>query len=144
MKKRITTVAIAIACLAVTGGSALAHCQVPCGIYDDAVRVTLLKEHVATIEKSMKQIQAATDTNQSVRWVLNKDKHADELAEIVTYYFMAQRIKAGSDNYAKNLELLHGMLVQSMKAKQTTNLEHTANLSELIHQFEHSYMGLKD
>ena len=33
-----------------------AHCQVPCGIYDDAVRIIQLREHVTTIEKAMKQI----------------------------------------------------------------------------------------
>ena len=111
----------------------------------------LLKEHVTTIEKSMKQIMASPDQNQVVRWVNNKDQHADALSKIVTYYFMAQRIKsvdpkdeAAQAKYVNNLTLLHGMLVQSMKAKQTTNLEHVENLKELIHQFEHSYMGLKD
>jgi nickel superoxide dismutase len=32
------------------------HCQLPCGIYDDATRLKLIGEHILTIEKSMKQI----------------------------------------------------------------------------------------
>ena len=118
-----------------------AHCQIPCGIYDDQMRIRLMEEHVATIEKSMNQIEAATNQNQTVRWVLNKDKHADELSEIVTYYFMAQRIKPGCEDYAVKLSQLHEILVYSMKAKQTTDLANVEKLKELIHHFEHSYMG---
>ena len=62
-----------------------AHCQIPCGIYDDQARFASMFEHVDTIEKSMKQINALAaekpDWNQSVRWVNNKEAHADKLAE---------------------------------------------------------------
>jgi nickel superoxide dismutase len=119
----------------------LAHCQIPCGIYDDQMRIHLLEEHVTTIEKSMKMIQEAENQNQVVRWVLNKEKHADALSEIVTYYFMAQRIKPGCEDYAVKLSQLHEILVYSMKAKQTTDLANVEKLKELIHQFEHSYLG---
>ena len=33
-----------------------AHCQIPCGIYDDELRVQLIEEHIGTVEKSMKMI----------------------------------------------------------------------------------------
>lgn len=120
-----------------------AHCQIPCGIYNDEARFVLMKEHVATIEKSMKQIEADQNQNQTVRWVANKEKHADELSKIVTYYFMAQRIKPSKENYELELKALHGILIYSMKAKQTTDLAHVEKLKELIHDFEHSYMGDK-
>jgi nickel superoxide dismutase len=118
-----------------------AHCQIPCGIFEDQMRIHMMEEHVTTIEKSMNEINAKPDMNQAVRWVMNKDKHADELSEIVTYYFMAQRIKPGCEDYALKLSQLHEMLVYSMKAKQTTDLANVAKLKELIHHFEHSYMG---
>ena len=118
-----------------------AHCQIPCGIYDDQMRIHLMEEHVATIEKSMKELEAPPNQNQAVRWVMNKDKHADELSEIVTYYFMAQRIKPGCENYDLKLSQLHELLVYSMKAKQTTDLANVEKLKALIHDFEHSYMG---
>ena len=118
-----------------------AHCQVPCGIYDDQMRIHLMEEHVATLEKSMKKIEAETNQNQTVRWVMNKEKHADELSEIVTYYFMAQRIKPGCEGYAVKLSQLHEMLVYSMKAKQTTDLANVEKLKKLIRDFEHSYLG---
>ena len=92
--KRILMI-ITLAALAL---QAQAHCQIPCGIYDDAARLTLMKEHVTTIEKSMNEIARLTaaspkDPNQLVRWVNNKEVHADKLTEIVTCYFLAQRIK---------------------------------------------------
>ena len=124
-----------------TASTIQAHCQIPCGIYDDQMRIHLMEEHVATIEKSMQQIEASTNQNQTVRWVMNKDKHADDLGEIVTYYFMAQRIKPGCEDYAVKLSQLHEIIVYSMKAKQTTDLANVEMLRELIHHFEHSYMG---
>jgi nickel superoxide dismutase len=117
-----------------------AHCQIPCGIYGDDTRFELMREHVTTIEKSMKEIarieKAGTlESNQLVRWVSNKESHADQLAEIVTFYFMAQRVKpvaeakkADHEHYEKKLTLLHQLLVASMKAKQTVNLEHCAQM----------------
>ena len=32
------------------------HCQVPCGIYDDAVRIVQIEEDIATIRKAMGMI----------------------------------------------------------------------------------------
>jgi nickel superoxide dismutase len=139
--------------ISLTASNAFAHCQIPCGIYDDAARFTLLEEHVTTIEKAMKtlgELSAAQppDYNQIVRWVQNKDHHADELSEIVTYYFMAQRVKpvdeksgAAYSKYVGELTSLHEMVVTSMKAKQTTDLENVERLRALIKQFKASYLG---
>ena len=124
-----------------------AHCQIPCGIYGDDTRLSLLAEHITTIEKSMKQINELSsekkqDFNKIVRWVQNKDVHADKISEIVTYYFMAQRVKPAEETdkkaynaYVKKLTLLHKMLVASMKTKQTTDLKYIKQLRELLHDF---------
>ena len=137
----------------VFGSLAYSHCQIPCGIYDDEARFGAIAEHITTIEKSMKEIeslsaQAKPNMNQVVRWVSNKDQHADELSEIVTYYFMAQRIKLppegdakAYDDYVKKLTLLHRMLVDAMKAKQTTDLANVQELRSLLEQFHGVYSG---
>ncbi len=119
----------------------LGHCQIPCGIYDDLMRIHQMEEHVVTIEKSIKKLADNPNDNQSVRWVMNKEIHADKLSEIVTYYYMAQRIKPGMPEYAKKLALLHELLVTSMKVKQEADLVHVAKLNDLIHAFEHAYLG---
>ena len=126
--------------------NAQAHCQIPCGIYDDAARFTSMREHVTTIEKSMNEIEKLMEkhpknANQIIRWINNKEEHADKLTEIVTYYFLAQRIKSSepAEKYEAELKLLHGVMVQAMKAKQTTNIEHVQTLRKLIDDFEKIY-----
>jgi nickel superoxide dismutase len=149
--KRVLSLLILIA---TASSAAWAHCQIPCGIYDDEARFEAMLEHVETIEKSMKQITSLggrekPDWNQIVRWVNNKDHHADELSGIATYYFMAQRIKppaadaadAAKKRYAKELSLLHRIVVRAMKAKQTTELDHVTALRELISEFRKSYQS---
>ena len=130
---------------------AYSHCQVPCGIYDDHARFNEIGEHITTIEKSMKMLDVLNadekpNMNQVVRWVNNKDHHADKLSEIVTYYFMAQRIKlpAAGDakakaEYVKNLSLLHELLVYSMKAKHTTDAQYVEKLRATLDKFHNAY-----
>lgn len=141
--------------LAVAGIAPLvySHCQIPCGIYDDPTRLTAIAENITTIEKAMKSIeelsaQQKPNMNQIVRWVNVKDKHAEDIAHIVSYYFMAQRIKpaeksdaAGYEKYIKQLTLLHEMIVYSMKAKQTTDLANVQKLRSLLTDFRSSYLG---
>ena len=127
------------------------HCQIPCGIYGDPARFDMIAENITTIEKSMKQISLLSqedkpNMNQIVRWVANKEKHTDELSHIVTYYFMAQRVKpidpsksGDYEKYIKKLTLLHKMLVYSMKAKQTTDLTNVGKLRSLLTKFRTEY-----
>jgi nickel superoxide dismutase len=104
----------------------------------------MIDEHIVTIEKSMNKIlklgkKGQRNSNQLVRWIMNKERHADEIQDIVTQYFMTQRIKTGRNNYTKTLGLLHQMLVYSMKCKQTTDLAHIKNLKQLVKDFEGLY-----
>jgi len=136
--------------------SAYSHCQVPCGIYGDMTRIVILNEHLTTIEKSMKQINELSkdpqaNMNQLVRWVDNKDTHADELSEIVTYYFLAQRIKikepTNADEFKKyqaQVTTLHQMMVYSMKCKQTTDVKNVDKLRGLVGQLIKLYFSEED
>ena len=135
----------------IASSSVYSHCQIPCGIYDDNMRFKMMGEHITTIEKSMKLINQLSaeqkpDMNQIVRWVQNKETHADELSQIITYYFMAQRVKpiekTNTEDYEKyvtKLTLLHQMLVTSMKVKQTTDLSVTKQQTELLAKFKKAY-----
>jgi len=152
VRKRIAAVSI-LAVVVVLASIAYSHCQIPCGIYDDEARFGAIAEHITTIEKSMKEIErlsaeAKPNMNQIVRWVNNKELHADELSEIVTYYFMAQRVKLPAEgdtkaqnDYVKKLTLLHRMLVYSMKAKQTTDLANVEQLKSSLDEFHKIYSG---
>lgn len=133
------------------GSLAYSHCQIPCGIYDDEARFSEMAEHITTIEKAINQIKALSaeskpDMNQVVRWVNNKDIHADELSEIVTYYFMAQRIKLpptgdtkAQNAYVAKLSLLHEMLVHAMKTKQSIDQANVDKLRAALEKFHKAY-----
>jgi hypothetical protein len=151
LKLRAILVAITICAVAIIPQVAIAHCQVPCGIYDDDARFTLLAEHITTIEKAMNQINSLVEDglgngNQSVRWVVNKEEHAQAFAEILSYYFLAQRIKAPDDDslrdaYLKNLELIHRLTVVSMKCKQATDLALVEQMRGILDEFRVAYQG---
>lgn len=125
---------------------AVAHCEIPCGIYGDEMRIQMILENITTIEKSMQQItsieqEKPLNSNQLVRWVMNKEKHADDLQEIVSQYFLTQRINPEAENYQALLSNLHEMLVVSMKCKQTTDLTNVSKLRELVTELEKLYFG---
>ena len=132
---------------------AYAHCEVPCGIYTDHLRIELIKEHIMTIEKAMNQIEALSaeedvNYNQLVRWIDTKEHHANLIQEIAEQYFMTQRIKpVDAENeeaygkYITQLTLLHEVLIYSMKTKQSTDVTYTAKLFVTVEKFEHAYFG---
>lgn len=135
--------------------SSSGHCQIPCGIYDDALRFKQLEEEFTTIEKSMRQIQELSENpgknaNQLVRWIQNKEDHAQKVVEIITAYFLQQRIapvevsgKSKRDAYVKQLVHCHKILVAIMKAKQTTDLDYVRQLRTLCKEFEALYYDNK-
>jgi nickel superoxide dismutase len=125
---------------------ASAHCEVPCGIYDDEARVAMLAEDATTIAKAMEQIEALSSAdeinyNQLVRWINAKEEHATKIQQMVSQYFMTQRIKPDQDNYAEKLQSLHRMLVSAMKCKQTTDLANVEALRGELEVFHGLYFG---
>jgi nickel superoxide dismutase len=141
---------LAVFLVAAASGSAFSHCEIPCGIYDDRMRIDQIREHIDTIEKSMKMVEKLSGSgeknyNQIVRWVVNKEQHAEKLQYIVYQYFMNQRIKPAGpeedayDHYLKKLELLHRLLVAAMKSKQTLDMKHIEKMRELTDSFEKAY-----
>jgi nickel superoxide dismutase len=129
------------------------HCEIPCGIYGDEMRIEMIGEHITTIEKAIKKIKELSkekdkNYNQIVRWVTSKDKHADEIQEIVSQYFMTQRIKpvenktkAGYAQYVESITVLHKMLIGAMKTKQSTDPAHVEKLKSLLNDFSSAYLG---
>src|SRR6056297_1282951 len=84
----------------------LSHCEIPCGIYGDPMRIDVMLEDIQTIEKSMRKIEELSKAedknyNQLTRWVINKGDHADKISDVVTQYFMKQRIKPVEEGKGK-------------------------------------------
>ena len=147
---------LALAAILAAGGwfavQSFSHCEVPCGIYDDDMRFDMMAESFNTIEKAMNQINELSadpgkNANQLIRWVMTKEDHAGKVRDILTEYFLDQRTKPvekgeeGYSGYQQQLELLHRMMVEVMKCKQTTDLAHVASLRELKDKYYASFFG---
>ena len=150
MKQTLTAVAFVLGTVSVS----FSHCQVPCGIYDDELRLKMISENIVTIEKAMKMIVSLSgekepNYTQIVRWVNIKDEHADDIAHIVCWYFLQQSLKPVDEtdpddvhqDYRRKLGLLHEILFYSMKAKQTTDLSNVQRLETLLDGLSNAYLG---
>jgi nickel superoxide dismutase len=109
----------------------------------------MIEEHTLTILKSMNYIEAnqndLKNQNQVTRWILNKEEHAQEIQKIVSEYFLTQRIKLKDDSkknkdiYHAQLEVLHNIMLDAMKCKQTTDTKNTTSLLENLNKFVNLY-----
>ena len=117
---------------------ARAHCQVPCGIYDDAARVHSMLEDAATVEKAaakMAELAEKTDAqsaNQMTRWVMNKEKHAQNVISTIADYFLTQRVKPDQEDYVERLKKHHAVILAAMKAKQSADPKIAGELTAAV------------
>ncbi len=145
--KRILLAAVLVSSTFLPMAYLAAHCEVPCGIYDDGARFTELKEDQSTIAKAIAQIVELSEThnanshNQLVRWVTTKEAHATNTQHIVAQYFMTQKIKAADKHYVDKLTAAHGVMVAAMKCKQSADPATAVALQAAIAKFEVAYVG---
>ncbi len=131
---------------------ASAHCEVPCGIFDDPARFAAMQEDASTIAKAMGQIGElagktdAQSMNQLIRWVNTKEEHATHTMDTIGQYFMAQRIKvpaagdeAAAKRYVSLLSAAHRVSVAAMKCKQSVDPANAAALSTAISTLQKIY-----
>ena len=122
------------------------HCQIPCGVYNDALRIIQINEHLVTINKAMTKIEklsqedAPLSKNQLNRWIMAKEDHATKIQRIVSDYFLTQRIKASNGkDYIEQTISLQKLLVTIMKCKQTLDTNNVLTGQQLINQFVKVY-----
>lgn len=132
----------------VLASNLFSHCQIPCGIYDDDARFEAMLEDTVTLKKCVRVIEdlsteKPTNYNQLVRWIDNKETHANKISETIFKYFLAQRIKESQKNYEAELIAAHKVIVLSMNVKQTVDPKVVANLEKAIRTFQETY-GQRD
>lgn len=132
------TVTAAVLLALAAASPAGAHCQIPCGIYDDHARVEAMREDAVTVEKALRLINElagktdAQSVNQRVRWVMNKEKHAENIIRTISDYFLTQRVKPDQADYARRLASHHAVMLAAMKAKQQATPEAAKALFDAI------------
>ena len=123
-----------------------AHCQIPCGIYDDYARVQSMLEDADTVIKSTQSIKKlsvhsdAQSLNQISRWVVNKETHSQNIISTISDYFMTQRIKPTQADYAERLVKHHTVVLAAMKAKQTVDVAQCDALDHAVGDFSKMYL----
>ena len=53
-----------------------------------------------------------------MRWVQNKESHAQKIITTMADYFLTQRVKPSQEDYADRLAKHHAVILAAMKAKQ--------------------------
>ena len=105
---------------------AIAHCQMPCGIYHDNMVYDQIDQYVETMFKGVTEIQENkhdTTKNRSdfIRWIVEKENESNEVASLLTTYFLQQKIKPDEDDTAKRLASVHRLLFMLMQIKQNVD-----------------------
>ena len=142
MVKRISShvlaLAMAIAVILALPQPSSAHCQIPCGIYDDHARVQSMLEDAATVAKSARLIgelagkSDAQSQNQLIRWVMNKEQHAQKVITTISDYFLTQRVKPEQSDYTERLAKHHAVILAAMQAKQHADVSYAVELRKAI------------
>ena len=144
IRKNLLLIALSLLAILMSA-QAKAHCQIPCGIYDDYARVNLMLEDFATIEKADKMIAElayksdAQSQNQMIRWVINKESHAQNIIDTISDYFLTQRVKASQKDYTERLVKHHNVIVLAMKVKQNVEIKYAKDLEKSINDISSYY-----
>ena len=126
-------------------GVVSAHCQVPCGIYDDHARIEQINEDITTISKANRLIMTlsgkkdAQSKNQLVRWIMTKEKHAERIIRIVSDYFLTQKVKVPKEKQGKvyqaylvKLASYHAVMKAAMVTKQKVGQQYVQMLQKAV------------
>lgn len=109
-------------------GSLIAHCQMPCGIYHDEMVFNQIDQYIETMYKGITELKNSKfstpfERNNFIRWVMLKDKASDEIANLITEYFLQQKIKPNEPDTVKRLVGAHNMLFELVAIKQNVDLK---------------------
>jgi nickel superoxide dismutase len=124
MFRTVLIIVLAFFAASFSASDARAHCQIPCGIFDDKRTFAELYEHADTIERSVRGYNEASSVHDQARWVNNKEEHATKIQTVASEYFLAQRVKPvekgtkGYQDYQTSTELLHRLIVAAMRSRQ--------------------------
>ena len=122
-----------------------AHCDIPCKIYDPAV-IQVAALSVVRILDIIAELDETTKANQAElsRLTIEKENQArivkDEVRVIWGDYFKDPQIEA----YPNIHSLVHSIMMQGSKCKQSIQRENGEALVELVNEFTEAFWATKD
>ncbi|MCF7729541.1 MAG: superoxide dismutase, Ni [Chthoniobacterales bacterium] len=135
--KKILTLLYVLLTFALLPTRIMAHCQIPCGIFHDDLVFETLEQNLETLQKADHELSSSTlPSNQSVRWILNKEDQSNQIAQTMLTYFLQQRVKLDDPKRAEKLDLISKIALQCAKVKQTTDAKEVSTLGEEIQQLK--------
>lgn len=120
------------------------HCQMPCGIYHDELVFNQIDQYIETMYKGITELKNSKFTspferNNFVRWVMLKDSASDEIAVLITEYFLQQKIKPGEPDTVKRLTSAHKMLFELTAIKQNVDLKMIEDFADEWENFKQMF-----
>lgn len=142
MKK--SALLIGIAAFICHTGSLSAHCQMPCGIYHDEMVFNQIDQYIETMYKGITELKNSKfsnplERNNFIRWVSLKDSASDEMANLITEYFLQQKIKPGEPDTTKRLVSAHKMLFELTAIKQNVDLKMIEDFADEWENFKQMF-----
>ncbi len=121
--------------------SLFGHCQMPCGIYHDAMVFDQIDQYVETMVKAMHELNHVNtrnvkDHNTFVRWVMEKEKASNDMAHLMNAYFLQQKIKPDEPDTVKRLTSAHKLLFLMVAIKQNVDVKIVDEFSDEWDKFK--------
>lgn len=121
-----------------------AHCQMPCGIYHDEMVFNQIDQYIETMFKGVTELKNSKfsnplERNNFTRWVLLKETASNEMANLITEYFLQQKIKPGEPDTVKRLVSAHKMLFELTAIKQNVDLKMIEDFADEWENFKQMF-----
>lgn len=126
-------------------GTAYAHCDVPCGVYETDTMRNAAYTCKVMVEKALTlgELDDIEHMNSFVRMVATKEKHAErvkrEIAILWGDYFKPEHLEKYPDLH----ETVWKALKQASKVKQTVSLEETKTLITMVENIARVFADTK-
>lgn len=139
MNRFLFSMGLAAAC--VITKPLLSHCQMPCGIYHDDMVYDQVDQYVETMAKGISiltdsKFSTVRDKNEFIRWVYLKEIESDKIANLITTYFLQQKIKPGEEDTSKRVLSAHRLLFYLVAIKQFADLKYLNDFYEEWEKFK--------
>jgi len=113
-------------------------------IYHDELVFNQIDQYIETMYKGITELNHTEpsnsfERNNFIRWVMLKDTASDEIASLITEYFLQQKIKPGEPDTVKRLVSAHKMLFELTAIKQNVNIKMLEDFADEWENFKQMF-----